>query len=60
MQNIVDMFVLGKLDTVAELNNLDILATLYASIIHDYKHPGFNNGFLINSKSDIAYLYNGK
>lgn len=54
------MFYLGKLDTVAELNSLDILATLYASVIHDFKHPGFNNGFMINTKSELAYMYNGK
>jgi hypothetical protein len=60
LQNVVDMFVLGKLDKVAELNNLDVLATLYASVIHDFKHPGYNNGFMINSKSELAYMYNGK
>ena len=50
----------GKLDEVAELSNLDVLATFFASVIHDFKHPGFNNGFLINTRSDIAFQYNGK
>ena len=54
------MFYRGKLDEVAELSSLQILATLYAALIHDFKHPGFNNAYLINTKSVIAYTYNGK
>lgn len=50
----------GELDRIAELSELDILASLYASLIHDFKHPGYNNGFLINSKSELAFQYNGK
>lgn len=42
------------------MSDLDILSTFYAAVIHDYKHPGYNNGFLINTKSDIAFMYNGK
>jgi hypothetical protein len=43
-----------------KLLNLDIAAFLISAIIHDYKHPGVTNGFLINSKSEIAIRYNGK
>jgi hypothetical protein len=43
-----------------KLLNLDISAFLISAIIHDYKHPGVTNGFLINSKSEIAIRYNGK
>lgn len=54
------MIINGKLDKIAELSDLDILGALYAAVIHDFKHPGFNNGFLINSKSDMAFQFNGK
>lgn len=38
----------------------DVLAILIAAAIHDYDHPGVNNAFLINTKSDVALLYNDK
>jgi hypothetical protein len=41
-------------------NNLDISAFYIASIIHDYKHPGVTNGFLINTKDKLSIKYNGK
>lgn len=55
-----DIISKGGLESVAELDELDILSSLFSALIHDFKHPGFNNGFLINSKSDIAIIYNGK
>ncbi len=60
MQGVLDMLLMGKLDKVAELSQLDILSLLFSAIIHDFKHPGFNNGFLINSKSEMAIQFNGK
>ena len=36
----------------------DIFGGLIAAIIHDYDHPGMNNAFMINSKSEIAIRYN--
>lgn len=32
---------------------------MIASIIHDFKHPGYNNMYLINTKHSIATRYNG-
>ncbi len=54
------MIINGNFDQIAELNDLDIMSALYAAVIHDFKHPGFNNGFLINSKSELAFQFNGK
>ncbi len=53
------MIINGKLDKIAELTDLDILGALYSAVIHDFKHPGYNNGFLINSKSELAFQFNG-
>lgn len=35
-----------------------IFALIFSSIIHDYKHPGLNNEFLINTYDNIAIKYN--
>lgn len=56
----VDIVANKELDKILELNDLDVLAAFFAAVIHDFKHPGYNNGFLINSKSLIAIEYNGK
>lgn len=54
------MIINKELDVICDLNEIDILGSLYAAVIHDFKHPGFNNGFMINSKSQLSYQYNGK
>ena len=60
LQGMVDIIANKELDKLIELNDLDVFASFFAAVIHDFKHPGFNNGFLINSKSPIAIEYNGK
>ena len=42
------------------LTDLEIFALCIACIIHDYKHPGVNNAFLVNSGSPLALTYNDK
>eukprot|EP01132_Coremiostelium_polycephalum_P003101 gene3101-3879_t len=42
------------------VNDLEILAMLLSAIIHDFKHPGFNNAFQINTKSELALKYNDR
>lgn len=36
----------------------EIMGSLLAACIHDVDHPGVNSAFLIETKSDIAALYN--
>ncbi len=43
---------------VAQLTDLDVSALLLSAIIHDFKHPGVNNAFLQNTRSDLALIYN--
>ncbi|XP_047666517.1 cAMP-specific 3',5'-cyclic phosphodiesterase 4D isoform X1 [Tachysurus fulvidraco] len=38
--------------------DLEIMAALFASAIHDVDHPGLTNQFLINTNSELALMYN--
>jgi len=40
------------------LRDMDIFTLLISGLAHDICHDGRNNIFHINSKSDIAMLYN--
>ncbi|KAM4740081.1 3',5'-cyclic-AMP phosphodiesterase 4C isoform 4-T4 [Anableps anableps] len=42
----------------AVFTDLEILAALFASAIHDVDHPGVTNQFLINTSSELALMYN--
>mmetsp|Transcript_11094 Transcript_11094/g.24444 ORF Transcript_11094/g.24444 Transcript_11094/m.24444 type:complete len:1454 (-) Transcript_11094:1412-5773(-) len=37
---------------------LDLFSILVAAVIHDVKHPGLNNNFQVNSRSELAVQYN--
>jgi hypothetical protein len=41
------------------LDGIDILSLLFSALIHDYKHPGYSNTYLIQTSSDISTHYNG-
>lgn len=41
-----------------DLTSLDLCGLLLACIVHDFKHPGLNNTYLINACHPIAVRYN--
>lgn len=41
-----------------QLEPLDLLALLVASVCHDVGHPGVTNSFLVDSHSALAFLFN--
>ena len=49
----------GKLKEKLALQDIDVFAVLLAAICHDFKHPGYNNIYLVNSKAPLAIRYNG-
>jgi len=49
----------GKIPTLLKIEDLDICSLIIACSIHDYKHPGVTNTFLINTSDSIAIKYNG-
>ncbi|XP_054719508.1 dual specificity calcium/calmodulin-dependent 3',5'-cyclic nucleotide phosphodiesterase 1-like isoform X2 [Uloborus diversus] len=42
------------------LTDIEIFATLFAAIIHDYEHTGTTNSFHVMSGSEVALLYNDR
>jgi hypothetical protein len=41
-------------------SRLHLAAALFAAIIHDMEHPGFNNDFLIKTRAPVAITYNDR
>lgn len=48
----------GKIIKVLNYNDIDIFSILLASLAHDFKHPGGNNLYQINAKTQLALTYN--
>jgi len=42
------------------LTNLEFYAALVAAAIHDFRHPGKSNNYLIKAKHDLAIQYNDR
>eukprot|EP00899_Mesostigma_viride_P009844 jgi/Mesvir1/18861/Mv10515-RA.1 len=42
----------------AYLTRLDMLAVITAALVHDFRHPGLNNDFVVKSSDDLALRYN--
>lgn len=49
-----------KFMELAKLNLLELASMYIASACHDIGHPGLTNVFMINTKSDLALIYNDK
>ncbi|XP_012590418.1 PREDICTED: high affinity cGMP-specific 3',5'-cyclic phosphodiesterase 9A, partial [Condylura cristata] len=41
-----------------KLSQMDILALMTASICHDLDHPGYNNTYQVNARTELAVRYN--
>ena len=39
------------------MSPLDVLACLLAAAVHDFRHPGFNQNFLVATKHEYAIRY---
>lgn len=41
-----------------KLTEMDLIGIYLGSIVHDFKHPGVNNAYLINTSNELATRYN--
>ena len=48
----------GKIDSLINLDSKSKCAVYLSCICHDYKHPGFSNNYLIETKNPIALQFN--
>lgn len=53
------MMLHGNAAEKLKLTPVDLASFFLAAIIHDFKHPGLTNGYMVNTKADVAITYNG-
>lgn len=46
------------MDLPSKLDSLEILILLTSAICHDLDHPGYNNAYQINARTELALRYN--
>lgn len=49
----------GNIGELLKLDEYEISSVIIACLIHDFKHPGLTNMFLVNTSDPIAIKYNG-
>lgn len=54
------IFLHSNIKEILMIDYIDLCSFFIAAIIHDFKHPGLTNGFLIATKNSLAIDYNGK
>ena len=57
-QTSLTFFKIGKINELCKLNQLSKCALFLSCMCHDYKHPGFNNNYLMETKNILAIKYN--
>ncbi|CAD7700845.1 unnamed protein product [Ostreobium quekettii] len=50
--------ILARDDLKSRFTDLELLAMLLAAVVHDVAHPGVTNEFHINTRSQVAIVYN--
>ncbi|KAM3586424.1 hypothetical protein VKS41_002940 [Umbelopsis sp. WA50703] len=50
-------YILNDLEAAIHLSTLDMAALLIAALCHDIGHPGYNNVYQVNRKTDLAIRY---
>ena len=57
-QTCLSFFKIGKINELCKLNQLSKCALFLSCMCHDYKHPGVNNNYLMETKNILAIKYN--
>ena len=48
----------GKINEKIKFNKISLCSIILSCICHDFKHPGVNNKFLMETKNKLAFRYN--
>jgi len=48
------------LSEICNVSSLEMMTLIVAGACHDFEHPGVNNAYLTETKSELALKYNGK
>ena len=57
-QSVSLYFLNSKAEKILQTTVLDLLSIIIASLGHDLGHPGLNNNFHINARTELALTYN--
>ena len=57
-QSLCIFFINSNAEEISEMTVLDLLGMIISALGHDLGHPGYNNGFHINARTDLALTYN--
>uniref|UniRef100_A0A1I8HUS8 PDEase domain-containing protein n=1 Tax=Macrostomum lignano TaxID=282301 RepID=A0A1I8HUS8_9PLAT len=53
-------FILSRHGLASWLSDIEVLALLFAALIHDFEHTGTTNNYHVQSRSQLAVVYNDK
>ncbi len=59
-QTLFSWFNFTNISTRFDFNAMDIFSIHTAGLVHDFKHPGLNNNYFLNTRGDLAITYNDK
>eukprot|EP00743_Colponemidia_sp_Colp-15_P003590 GILK01003872.1.p1 GENE.GILK01003872.1~~GILK01003872.1.p1 ORF type:complete len:821 (+),score=169.11 GILK01003872.1:79-2541(+) len=60
MQTMLYFLTTGGMMNLANVNKLEFLACIFAAMIHDFEHPGYNNVFQVRARQPLALKYNDR
>eukprot|EP00742_Colponemidia_sp_Colp-10_P008293 GILJ01008968.1.p1 GENE.GILJ01008968.1~~GILJ01008968.1.p1 ORF type:complete len:844 (+),score=127.17 GILJ01008968.1:68-2533(+) len=60
MQTMLYFLTTGGMMDAANVNKLEFLACIFAAMIHDFEHPGYNNVFQVRARQPLALKYNDR
>jgi len=60
LQTLHCLIQMGRGGISEALEKIDVYAMLLSAVVHDIGHPGTNNLYQINAKTDLAIMYDGK
>ena len=59
-QSLLVFFLNSNFEEICETTVLDLLGMILSALGHDLGHPGLNNGYHVNAKTDLGITYNDK